>query len=80
MNIISEMQLKVYSEKKRKKFSINKVCKFNMIVEFAQPITGRNNDISVVNYVEEKVVLYMECAVLGWIRNGRNINVRFFNF
>jgi hypothetical protein len=58
---------------------MNKVCKFNMIMKFAQPITVRNNDISLGNYVEEKVVLYVEGAVLGWIKNGMNIKVRIFS-
>jgi hypothetical protein len=49
-------------------------------MEFAQPINGHSNDISLGNYVEEKLVLYMESAVLGWIKNGRNINVRIFKF
>lgn len=46
-------------------------------MEIALAVT---TDISLGNYVEEKVVLYMESAVLGLIKNGRNINARIFNF
>ena len=49
-------------------------------MEFTQPMMIVTTDINLGNYVEEKVVFYRESAVLGLIKNGRNINARIFNF